>query len=144
MSTRCQVKIKEFGVKNDREAVTLYHHCDGYPSNMVPLLAGAYQPDWQHGRIGKVASFVVAEDANGYDIEQGHTLHPDIEWYYVLEVESTLDVTAVPTWILTVYDVPGEARTVRDMRKVFRGRIQDAVGLANSMEDNEEVIWSRF
>lgn len=134
MSTRCQVRIKEFGVNNPKEEVTLYHHCDGYPSAMVPLIAGAYRADWKHGRVGKVASYVVAEDVDGYDIEQGHALHGDIEWYYVLEVESEMHVGAIPTWYLTVYDAPWDASKVTDMRKVFHGKIQDAVPLAESME----------
>jgi len=137
MSTRCQVKVKEFGVENDQEAFTLYHHCDGYPSAMVPLIAGAYKPDWKHGRIGKVASFVVAEDVEGYEVEQGHELHGDIEWYYVLEVKSETHVSAVPEWFLTVYDAPYDSRSIQDMRKVFEGRIQDAVPLADSMENTE-------
>jgi hypothetical protein len=137
MSTRCQVKIQTLGVESDKEAVTLYHHCDGYPSNMVPLLAGAYKPDWQHGRIGKAASYVVAEDIDGYDIESGHALHGDIEWYYVLEIKSETHVNAVPEWFLTVYEVPCDARSVKEMREVYHGRIQSAVPLAESMEVNE-------
>jgi hypothetical protein len=41
MSTRCQVKVSS-GVKGNQEAVTLYHHHDGYPTNMLPLMADAY------------------------------------------------------------------------------------------------------
>jgi len=138
MSTRCQVKIKELGVDNPQEEFTLYHHCDGYPSAMVPLIAGAYKPDWKHGRIGKAASFVVAEDTDGYELEQGHELHGDIDWYYVLEVKSEMHVGAVPEWFLTVYVVPYDSRSVKDMRKVFEGKIQDAVPLAESMENSED------
>lgn len=138
MSTRCQVKVKELGVEDDSEAFTLYHHCDGYPSAMIPLLAGAYQPEWKHGRIGKAAAFVLAEDPDGYEMEQGHELHGDIEWYYVLEIQSETHVGAVPKWFLTVYDVPYDARSIKEMRQVFRGKIQDAVPLADSMEETEE------
>ena len=138
MSTRCQVKIQKFGVKNDTDAVTLYHHCDGYPSVMVPLMAQAYQPEWKHGRVGKVASFVVAEDPDGYEVEQGHAIHGDIEWYYVLDVKSDSMVDATPEWFLTVYEVPGVVKSTKGMRKVFTGRIHEAVPLADSMEVNEE------
>lgn len=138
MSTRCQVKVKEYKVDDDKEAFTLYHHCDGYPSAMVPLLAAAYQPEWKHGRIGKAAAFILAEDPDGYEMEQGHELHGDIEWYYVLEIKSESHVGAVPEWFLTVYDVPYDTRSVKGMRKVFEGRIQDAVPLVDSMEETEE------
>jgi hypothetical protein len=138
MSTRCQVKVKEFGVENDSEAFTLYHHCDGYPSAMVPLIAGAYQPDWKHGRIGKAAAYVLAEDPDGYEMEQGHELHGDIEWYYVLEIKSETHVGAVPEWFLTVYAAPYDGRSFDDMRTVFQGKIQDALPLADSMEETEE------
>jgi hypothetical protein len=132
------VKVKEYGVDDDKEAFTLYHHCDGYPSAMVPLIAGAYKPEWKHGRIGKAAAFVLAEDSDGYEMEQGHDLHGDIEWYYVLEIKSETHVGAVPEWFLTVYDVPYDSRSIQEMRKVFEGRIQDAVPLADSMEETEE------
>ena len=133
MSTRCQVKIRAVN-GDDREAVTLYHHCDGYPSNMVPLIASAYQPGWEHGRVGKAASYVVAEDVGGYDIEQGHQLHGDIEWYYVLSIESELHIGAVPKWYLNVYDVPMDCNSVADMRLVFSGTILDAVKSVETME----------
>ncbi len=133
MSTRCQVKIRAVN-GNDAEAVTLYHHCDGYPSNMVPLIASAYKADWKHGRVGKAASYVVAEDVSGYDIEQGHELHGDIEWYYVLSIESELHEEAIPKWYLNVYDVPFGSTNVVDMRLVFAGTIQDAVKSVETME----------
>lgn len=136
MSTRCQVKITEKGVKNDKEAVTLYHHCDGYPSNMVPLIAGAYKPDWKHGRIGKAVSFVVAEDVDGYDVEQGHELHRDIEWYYILEIKSEQHVAAIPEWTLNVYECDGDS--LSDYTKVYSGPIEKAVPLADSMERSED------
>ena len=137
MSTRCQVKIQGTDFE-PKEAVTLYHHCDGYPSNMVPLLAGAYKPNWQHGRVGKVASYVVAEDVVGFDIEDSHDLHGDIDWYYIIKVSSKGDVTDIPKWTLEVYDVLYYSDSIKDMRKVFDGPIQDAVKLADSMEVQED------
>jgi len=134
MATRCQVKIT--GKNDATEAVTLYHHYDGCPTSMVPLIADAYAADWKHGFVGKVASFVVSRDPAGYDIEADHGIHGDIEWYYVLEVGSETHVEAVPKWFLTVYDAKS-AYVVSDMRKVFSGLIQDAIPLAESMGQYE-------
>lgn len=136
MSTRCQVKITEYGVKNSKEAITLYHHCDGYPTGMVPLIAAAYKPEWKHGRVGKAVSFVVAEDPDGYDIEQGHELHGDIEWYYVLAIKSETHVAAVPEWFLTVYKCTGDS--LKDFTQVYSGPIDKAVALAEQMENSED------
>lgn len=133
MSTRCQVKV----VSKDFEkgtAITLYHHCDGYPSNMVPLIASAYRPDWQHGRVGKVAAFLCAADPGGFEPEEGHDLHGDIEWYYIIQISSKGHIEDIPTWNLVVYDVPCDARNVGSMKKVFVGPIEDAVKLADKME----------
>jgi hypothetical protein len=131
MSTRCQVKIKEFGVTDPDNEFTLYHHCDGYPSSMVPLIAAAYAPDWKHGRVGKAAAFVVAEDVEGYDMEQGHALHGDIEWYYILSIRDE----QVPEWTLRVYQVVGEP-VLEDMRLVFNGPIAEAVKKSATMEED--------
>ena len=103
MSTRCQVKVEHLSHK---EAVTLYHHCDGYPSNMVPLIASAYKPDWQHGRAGKVASFLCATDPDGFEPEDSHDLHGDIEWYYILEMDGSGDTFDIPVWKLKVHTIP--------------------------------------
>jgi hypothetical protein len=136
MSTRCQVKIVTAGVQSSKNEFTLYHHCDGYPSAMVPLIAAAYAPDWKHGRNGKVAAFVIAEDENGYELEQGHALHGNIEWYYILEVKSETHVGAIPEWFLRVYAVPYGALAMPDMRLVFKGPIAEAVKRAETMEED--------
>lgn len=137
MSTRCQTKIVGTDFEK-HEAITLYHHCDGYPSNMVPLLASAYAPDWEHGRVGKAAAYVIATDPGGFEPESSHALHGDIEWYYVLSISSQGHVADVPKWNLTVYDVPYGAQAVSDMRKVYDGPIDKAVPLADAMEETEE------
>jgi len=135
MSTRCQVKITQKGISESKEAVTLYHHCDGYPTGMVPLIASAYKPDWKHGRIGKAIAYVIAEDPDGYDVEPGHKLHRDIEWYYVLEIESETHVKAIPEWTLTVYRCDGD--NLKDFTKVYSGPIDKAIKLAERMESGE-------
>ena len=135
MSTRCQVKIKEFGIDDPKESFTLYHHWDGYPTAMIPLIAKAYKPEWKHGRVGKVVSFVMAEEPEGYEMEQGHELHGDIDWYYVLEVKSEAHMAAIPEWTLNVYKYTGgDSISVSDMKKVYSGPIQKAVLLAEQIE----------
>jgi hypothetical protein len=129
------VKIKEQGVNKAKESFTLYHHCDGYPTAMIPLIAGAYKPEWKHGRIGKVVSFVMAEDPHGYEMEQGHELHGDIEWYYILEVKSEQHVGAIPEWRLIVYKVTGiDPMSVSDMTRVYSGPLDKAVLFAEQIE----------
>lgn len=88
MSTRCQVKVVQEGLQWD-QSLTLYHHTDGYPEYMVPLIARAYKlygKSWEAGRAGKVASFLCAVDPGVFEPEEGHTLHGDIEYYYILHV----------------------------------------------------------
>lgn len=96
MSTRCQVQLVEGEGKNSWEKVTLYHHCDGYPSHMIPTfqkafemistpkegIGGPYSHQWHAGRAGKSASYLCAIEPGQYEPEAGHDLHGDIEWYY--------------------------------------------------------------
>jgi len=86
MGTRCQVKVTQEGMKyidggKIKEAVTLYHHFDGYLSNMVPLFIKAYgigrvpkfsygdlyEEAWRLGCIGKAASFLCAADPGAFE-----------------------------------------------------------------------------
>jgi hypothetical protein len=102
MSTRCQVKVTEL----NGDSVTLYHHCDGYPSNMLPLIASAYKPDWEHGRVGKVASFLCEVDPGSFEPESGHAKHGDIEWYYILRITNPngIHVNSCSVWTIEVYN----------------------------------------
>jgi hypothetical protein len=133
MSTRCQVKI----ISKDYErgtAITLYHHCDGYPSNMVPLIASAYRPEWKHGRVGHAAAFLIAKEPDQFEPEEGHALHGDIEYYYVVTISSQGHVADVPTWNLTVYRCSLDMK-VDNFAILFDGAIDEAVKQANSMEE---------
>ena len=90
MSTRCQVKVIGEGIYPDE--LTLYHHTDGYPEYMIPLLAKAYgyvdpsgyDNDWVKGRAGKVAGLLCWADPAVFEPESSHELHGDIEFYYKL------------------------------------------------------------
>jgi hypothetical protein len=109
MSTRCQTKVIEDEKENKyNENITMYHHCDGMPDSMIPLFYKAYLygvtpfiPDWrvnqenpetidmawQAFRGGYAASFLCHIDPRGFQPENSHELHGDIEWYYKLYVQ---------------------------------------------------------
>ena len=115
---------------NWNEEVTLYHHSDGYPEYMVPLLQKAYEqaiayqknywgkfdskyaqnpPNlWELGRAGKAASHLCAADPGSFEPDTPY-LHPDIEWFYVLHVINTAggSMAENPRWEVTIYK-PGE------------------------------------
>jgi len=120
MSTRCQVTLffdtrrKGLGKTaiGKGKSITLYHHCDGYPENMIPLLIRAYNGgkqgiinDYQisgdrlNDSYGiyfrslyspvKAVNHLVAADPTGFEIESANfkwTLHSDIEFYYKIFV----------------------------------------------------------
>jgi hypothetical protein len=90
MSTRCQVQVIQEGLPWEQK-ITLYHHCDGYPSNIIPLLREAFNSgdEWERGRAGKAASFLCAVDPGQFEPEDSHQKHGDIEYYYKLYVVNT-------------------------------------------------------
>jgi len=99
MSTRSQVIVIQEGLDWE-ESITLYHHWDGYPSGIIPLLWLAYNYKrkpfyrgdkdtscmWEKGRAGKAASLLCWAHPAGFEPECGHELHGDIEFYYRLYV----------------------------------------------------------
>jgi hypothetical protein len=107
MSTRCQVRVISEGMYS-AGGVTLYHHCDGYPSGMLPLFAEAFAKfgkGWEAGREGKVAAFLCAADPGGFEPEAGHDLHGDIEYYYKLFAVNKHGGSTMerPRWEVEVY-----------------------------------------
>ena len=103
MSTRCQVKVTD-----GTESLTLYHHTDGYPSNMLPIIRSAwekYGQGWEGARVGKVASMLCAVDPTVFEPLDYHTLHGDIEYYYIINCKDTAHTETKPKWTVTVYDV---------------------------------------
>ena len=123
MSTRCQVKVTGIDI-NGSASFTLYHHCDGYPSNMVPLIQKAYQDTWQAHRIGKAAAMVVSADPLGYELEEGHDIYPNVEFYYVIDI--TADESR--SWVLSVYEVPYGSKHTFDMNLLGNGEINSLNG----------------
>jgi len=110
MSTRCQVKVVS---KNN--SVTLYHHYDGYPRSLLPLMQRAFEQseiaqDWRGARAGKVAAVLCHAAPDGFEPEAGHELHGDLEWYYVLTVDEGCNgsMADTPKWRVDVYDGSGE------------------------------------
>jgi hypothetical protein len=111
MSTRCQVFVTNNDI-NHSPGVTLYHRCDGYPENMLPTIAKGFQECFQAHRAGKAASMICGADPKGFEIEQGHALHGDIEFYYVVDVTSD--------WTITVYSTsfcspPFDVESIKQM-----------------------------
>lgn len=107
MSTRCQVRVQD-----KTSAFTLYHHYDGYPTNMLGLIDEAWRnfsvkaaqsyATYHLTRAPKVASLLCAIDPGGFEPEMFNDLHGDIEWYYVLNVTSQ---NGDPKWHVNIYTV---------------------------------------
>lgn len=124
MSTRCQVQVIEG--PEARNKVTLYHHYDGYPSKMLPLIHKAYElsgGEWEAGRAGKMASFLCASDPGQFEPEAGHDLHSaDIAYFYTVKPSTDEKHVGVnPKWIVTVYDIPFDATGIEDMTELASG-----------------------
>ena len=108
MSTRCQLQVVEEG-SDYKERITLYHHNDGYPVYMIPMIYRAwikanevYFP-LQVGRAEVATEILCLTDRGGFKWEKGHRLHGDIEHYYRLHCwYSKLEET--PVWELDVYE----------------------------------------
>jgi hypothetical protein len=122
MSTRCQVQV--IGENADDSMVTLYHHTDGYPSYMVPLIAKAYRhaikPSprggaraWQAARVGKVAGELCWADPGTMEPEAGHELHGDIEYLYRVHVSGGMHIGAIGQWEVEIL-IPNRSKVWRD------------------------------
>jgi hypothetical protein len=146
MSTRCQVRILAQN-KDDNsqfsEDITLYHHCDGYSENMVPLFYMAYLfgitpfvPDWkkddpaaattdafqwQAFRAGYAASFLCHIDPRGFIPENSHELHGDIEWYFRLYVSGkTVKGQEQRQWELEIYKTKIRSKAAPTLKVVIK------------------------
>lgn len=151
MSTRCQVRVSS-GVKGNEEAVTLYHHHDGYPTYMLKMMAKAYKNArtllenkgkeyqtkadyWELGRGGKMASFLCKEDPSEFEPESGHQLHGDIEWYYTIKPsDNDYSMAANPKWNVTVYKILGFDKEQKKI-PIVTGDLEEAAKIAQKIED---------
>lgn len=97
MSTRCNIEIRDdWYSQENKNCVLLYHHWDGYPENMVPLLkkglscfddSGAQPYWWDSERVA--AHFVANVDNTGGfpTFQPASCIHGDIEYYYILTLK---------------------------------------------------------
>lgn len=107
MSTRCNVHVIQEGVSWE-EIVQLYHHCDGYPTNMLPLFVAAFEKSgkgWKAGRAGKAASYLCVADPGEFEPESHLGLHGDIEFFYKLFVSNSKNgsMAEKPEWFVQVF-----------------------------------------
>lgn len=111
MSTRCQIQV----IDREGNKVTLYHHCDGYPANMIRVISKALEiagsnedahvQQWKAGRTGYAAGLLCAADLFEFQPEAGHELHSDIDYLYRLYVslsKSPETGCGVPSWEVEV------------------------------------------
>lgn len=145
MSTRSQILVKAEGLDfSYLHRYPLYHQCDGYPSNILPLIRKAYKkaigqkqpwggipalagyiqrdyPDaWEAGRPEKVASFLCAVEPGAFVPMLTKQIGNWIEWYYVITAVNIRQgcTTDFPTWKVDVYD------------RHIKGRLKSHVGCA--------------
>jgi hypothetical protein len=139
MSTRCQVSV-ECRRAEFKGLVTLYHHFDGYPTNMLPFIKKAYDmkvEDWKKGIPGRVASLLCAADPAGFEVENENALHSDIEWFYALDLFET---EGSALWNVRVYQpMRGfwDKPILANMKCVFEGGILEAADRAEEIEKEE-------
>ena len=95
MSTRCQVFIIEKLKGKEERIGTLYHHFDGYPERMVPMINEAIKK-WQENAVmghidgNTLINYITAEDPSGYEIEPiNEKIHPDLSYLYEIRIEYT-------------------------------------------------------
>tara|TARA_Y100001963_G_C6740344_1_gene428626 strand:- start:980 stop:1447 length:468 start_codon:yes stop_codon:yes gene_type:complete len=136
MGTRCQVRVKSEGLSWNEER-WLYHHWDGYPENMVPIINKAqtvyhnnfvynqYDPEtqmamkstnaYQNGRAGKVSAFLCAVDPTGFEPEDVGDLHGDIEYLYKLFLVNKNGgaMGEKPVWEMEIYEGYGDDMKIK-------------------------------
>lgn len=142
MSTRCMVRITSSGLGWDEAPQYLYHHCDGYPENILPLINKAFvvgtegmgalrgfPADWELGRAGKVAGLLCAVDPLQFEPDpeansRGDApYHGDLDFvYHVHLVNKTnpKDRGAI-RWLVTVFQTKPEfwdAPTNKNLKQV--------------------------
>lgn len=131
MSTRCQVQV----VDQDGRKLTLYHHCDGYPSNMLKLFAKAWEKcrgSYASARAGHIACYLCSVDPDGFEPEDSHDLHGDIRYYYRIRPVEGRGPGSQPakTWLVQTFracpdsteEDPGRLVSTNPVEIAFRDR----------------------
>jgi len=110
MSTRANVLVKSEGLDYKEPYVLLYHHYDGYPEYMIPIMLNYekvfknevkkvfksnYENErWMLGRALHLASLIIATDPLIFEVdavfekEEDVVLHGDIDYYYVITTKN--------------------------------------------------------
>ena len=164
MSTRCQVRISSGNElsKNSPDFFApepdtmLYHHCDGYPSNMIPIIAKTFrwgykprtlykggEPNiyyrYQMDRPGYIASHLCYHDPTGFSVENLDVgLHGDIEWYYKINTKGSNDSVK---WEVSIYSAQIQREGDPKLHLVLTGDILKLVTRKNQLtEETEQKI----
>lgn len=115
MSTRCNVRVTSSGLGWEEAPQYLYHHCDGYPENILPLIEKAFlvgtdmlKATLELGRAGKVAGLLCAVDPLQFEPDPEANLrgdapyHGDVEYIYHVHLVNKKADGAI-RWFVTVY-----------------------------------------
>lgn len=115
MSTRCNVRVTSSGLSWDEVPQYLYHHCDGYPENILPLIEKAFtvgteilKAKWELGRAGKVAGLLCAVDPLQFEPDpeanqrEDAPYHGDVDFIYHLHLVNK-KASGDIRWFVTVY-----------------------------------------
>lgn len=121
MSTRCQVQVTD-----GEDKLTMYHHYDGYPDNILKQLQSGYnkgietikntsymsekdalrQRGYMMTRAYKASAFIIASEPDGFEPLDYHDRHGDIEWFYTVHV---FEEAGKPKWTVDVEKVYDES-----------------------------------
>ena len=139
MSTRCQVQIIEKS-QETHNMITLYHHSDGYPEYMVPVIYKAYiyedHDKDEKTRAEKVARLIFYADPMGFVLEKGNALRGDIEYLYQLYCHFD-HAENREIWEI---DILKKDRDLSFRNRAFRLiKKGDEIGLKNYLDDENNI-----
>lgn len=112
MSTRCQIAFFDSNIEKYTDLsrgydALIYKHCDGYPSNMVPLIINFMRSNNRAGdaeySAARFAHYLIQEQKdNGTDSGAGVgacvRIHGDIEYLYCIGRSEIVRVFSVSGW----------------------------------------------
>lgn len=160
MSTRAQVRVIEAGLPwntEDHNTLMLYHHCDGYPTNMLKLILDGYEKaitpmkigdheydkSWQAGRSGKAAAYIISTDPGGFEPESGNEFHGDIEWFYEIVTVNHANTGGAPTWAVRVFSTLAgfwDSPDREHLAEIASGDILELYRNAQAIEDRLDDV----
>lgn len=144
MSTRCQLRVIQEGLDGE-DSVTLYHHYDGYPGHIVPEIAKARElagGDRASGQAVQVAAHLCAAhpEPAGFELEDGHALHGDLDFYYRLFLVNTARGSRAeePRWEVEISRVRYSSPSGEELQVVMSRRPLTAALLWQESESRRE------